>query len=363
MFHRELSLKQSNSEAEYKMEMDIKDNDNSLHILLSNKQNPMTENYHSKINLEEFKSLNSFFRIFDSILKCANSLANIIKDSTPKLLIKDNIAKIIITIFIPGSQQEEVSLILGKKVNDANTIINKLLDEINVLNSKIKDMNLLINEKDKTINEIKEKYEQLQKKHEELEKKHNEDIVNLRSYFSPYDESSSIITNFIEVNILSNKFREIYPGKNVKYFLKYRKTRDIDGSFYFHYNCDKIKGTLILIQTEDNLKIGGYTSETWEGNNICKKDNTTFIFSLNNNKTYSIKNNCLAIYCDPNWGPCFCGKSSASLSVPNNCEVNNGGCCKKLDSNFEGYNSDYEINNGKKNFKIKEYEVFQVIVQ
>ena len=57
MFHRELTLKQSNSETEYKMIMDIKDKDNALQILLSNKQNPMIENYHTKINLEEFKTL------------------------------------------------------------------------------------------------------------------------------------------------------------------------------------------------------------------------------------------------------------------------------------------------------------------
>ena len=44
MFHKELTLKQSNSETQYKMIMDIKDNDNVLQILLSNKQNPMTEN-------------------------------------------------------------------------------------------------------------------------------------------------------------------------------------------------------------------------------------------------------------------------------------------------------------------------------
>ena len=363
MFHKELTLKQSNSETEYKMIMDIKDKDNALQILLSNKQNLMTENYHTKINLEEFKSLNSFFKIFDSILDCANSLSNIINDSTPKLLIKNDNAEIIITIFIPGSQKKEVSIILGKKVNDMNNIINQLLEKINILEANMKDMNLLINQKDKTINEIKEKYEQLQKKHDELEKKHNEDFINLRSNFPPYDELSSILTNFIEINILSNKFRTIYPGKNVKYYLKYRKNRDSDAAFYFHYKCDKIKGTLILIQTEDNLKIGGYTSETWEGNNISKKDKTAFIFSLNNNKIYNIKNNCYAIYCDPNWGPCFCGMSSPSLCIPNNCDTFNGECCKKIDSNFDGFNSDYEINNDKKSFKIKEYEVFQVIPQ
>ena len=360
MFHREDILKLSNSEKEYQMIMDLKNNDEPHQILLSDKENPMTENYYIQITLEEFRLLNSFFKMFDSILECTNSLSNIIKDSTPKLLIKDNIAEIIISIFVPGSPKKEVSITLNKKINDMNNILGQLIKEINILKANLKDMNLLVNAKDKTINEIKEKYEELRKKNDSLEKKHKEDIINLRSYFPPYNESSSIISNFVEINLLSNKFRSIYPGKKVKYYLVYRKTRDLDESFYFHYKCDKIKGTLILIQTEDNLKIGGYTSETWEGNNISKKDNTAFLFSLNNNKIYSIKNFCYAIYCHPNWGPCFCGNNFPSLSIPNNCDVNNGECCKKIDSNFSGYNSDYEINNEKRFFKIKEYEVFEI---
>ena len=116
----------------------------------------------------------------------------------------------------------------------------------------------------------------------------------------------------------------------------------------------------MLIETEDNLRIGGYTSETWEGNNISKKDNSAFIFSLNNNKGHDVKNNLNAIYCNPNCGPCFCGNSTPTLLISNNCNVNGGECCKAIDSNYDGYLYDYEINNEKKNFKIKEYEVFEV---
>ena len=150
-----------------------------------------------------------------------------------------------------------------------------------------------------------------------------------------------------------------YQNKNVKYYLLYRKSRDSDNAFYFHAKCDKIKGTLVIIETEDNLRIGGYTSETWEGNNISKKDNTAFIFSLNNNKGHNVKNNLDAIYCNPFFGPCFCGNSTPTLLISNNCDENGGECCKAIDSNYDGYIYDYEINNERKNFKIKEYEVFE----
>lgn len=358
MFYREKSLILASTDKEYKMIMKIENNDNFLQILLSNNENPMTENYHLNITLEEFKLLNPFFRMFETILECAESLANLIRDSSPKLLIKGKDAVIIIKIYV--GKEKEIELVLKKKKNDTNEIINNLLEEITKLKADMKDMQLLLNEKDKKINEIQKKCDKLEKRQDSLEEKQKKDFINLRSYFPPYNQESSILKSPVELNFLSNKFRLINQNKNAKYYLLYRKSRDSDNAFYFHEKCNKIKGTLVLIETEDNLRIGGYTSETWEGNNISKKDNTAFVFSLNNNKGYNVKNNLDAIYCNPNSGPCFCGKNAPTLFISNNCDVNGGECCKAIDSNYDGYIYDYEINNERKNFKIKEYEVFEV---
>lgn len=142
----------------------------------------------------------------------------------------------------------------------------------------------------------------------------------------------------------------------------YRKSRDSDKALAFHSKCDKIRGTLIIIKTEEGLKFGGYTNETWEGNNITKTDNTAFIFSLNNNKDYDIKNNVNAIFCSPNFGPCFCGNNNPTLLVNDDSNKRGGSCCKAFDSNYNRYLDDYEINNGKKDFKIAELEVFKVTI-
>ena len=360
MFYRQDILKLANSEKEYKLIMKIDNDDNFLQFLLSSKENPMTENYKTKITLEEFKLLSSFFKIFDSLIECANSLSNIIKDSNPKLLIRKNEAVLKINIFIPGDKSKEIEIILTKEINDTNNIINSLIEEITKLKSNMKDMQLLLNEKDKTITEIKQKCEQLEKSHDILKEKQKKDITNMKSFFHPFNQESSILKSPIELTFLSNKFRLINPNKSVKFYLIYRKSRESDNAFYFHSRCDKIKGTLVLIETEDNLRIGGYTSESWEGNNISKKDSTAFIYSLNNNKGYNIKNNLNSIYCHPNYGPCFCGNTSATLIIYDNCDTRGGECCKAIDSNYDGYIYDYEINGGKKAFKIKEYEVFEV---
>lgn len=359
-FYREKNLKLAYSEKEYKMIMKIENNDNFLQILLNNNENLMSEKYYLKITLEEFKSLSPFFRIFESILVCAESLANIIRDSNPRLSINDKDAVINVKIYIPGGREEQIELVLKKIISEPNDIINNLLEEIAKLKTAMKDMQLLLNEKDRKINEIQEKCDNLKKSQDSLKENHKKDFNNLKSYFHPYNQESTILKSSVELNFLSNKFRLINQNRNVKYYLLYRKSRDSDNAFYFHSRCDKIKGTLVLIETEDNLRIGGYTSETWEGNNISKKDNTAFIFSLNNNKEYNVKNNLDAIYCTPNYGPCFCGRSTPTLFISNNCDVGGGECCKAIDSNYNGYIYDYEINNEKKNFKIKEYEVFEI---
>ena len=380
-FHKEHTINLSNSEKEYKLILKVEEDENILKFILQNKNNSINDNYYLEMTLDDLKLLNPFFKMFESIIKCANSLSNIIRDSTPKLLIEKNYANIFINIFVPGSDRIEIKLSLAEKVIESNSIVNTLLEEVNKLKAKVNDLEILINKKNATINEIQSNYEQLKKSHEQLQQQHKIDFINLRSYIPQQNnnlnpnlntfeelqklndnENSVIIDNILELNFLSNKFRLIYPGKNVIYNLLYRKSRDSDRAFAFHSKCDKIRGTLILIKTENGLKFGGYTNETWEGNNIIKKDNTAFIFSLNNNKAYDIKNNVNAIFCNPNCGPCFCGNNNPTLFISDYSDIKGGACCKALESNYNGYIYDYEINNGKRDFKIVELEVFKVTI-
>ena len=117
----------------------------------------------------------------------------------------------------------------------------------------------------------------------------------------------------------------------------YRKSRDTDRAVVFHHKCDKYKGTLIVVKTFENIKFGGYTTESWDGNNVCKKDNKAFIFYLNDLRAYNIKENLDAIYCSPQYGPFFCGKNNFTFKLFNNCEINGGQCCKAEESHYDGY--------------------------
>ena len=374
-------IKLYNTEDEYKLK--ISADDNLIIFQLENMQNQMNEIYYLEKTLEQLISLDKYFRMFDTTTECADNLSHIVRNSSPTLK-RENENMSLKIRFAAGQDEREINLILEKRIIDSNQVSNELREEINRLRTRVDDLEMLVNKKDIMINEIRTNYENLKKSYDSFVNNINLELMNLKSLlpqqnnnvnnanpnhnFMTFDELrkknsnevSAIIDNDNEKLVLACKFRELYPGKNVIYNLLYRKSRDSDRSSIFHAKCDRISGTLVIIKTETGLKFGGYTNATWEGNDIYKSDKSAFIYSLNNNKTYDIMPNCNAIYCSPFNGPCFCGKNVATLLVYDNCNIYGGVCSNAGNSNYTGYNSDYEINNGQSDFRIADYEVFKV---
>ena len=87
----------------------------------------------------------------------------------------------------------------------------------------------------------------------------------------------------------------------------YQATIDGEESSKFHSKCDGIKNTITLIKSARNRRFGGFTSESWDTSRKYKDDNTCFLFSLDKQKIYQIKENCKAIACYNGYGPVFGG--------------------------------------------------------
>jgi hypothetical protein len=74
--------------------------------------------------------------------------------------------------------------------------------------------------------------------------------------------------------------------------LLYRLSRDGASIFNFHSKCDGKSPTLLLVESHDQEKFGGYTTASWDMFNGDYKNGTkTFLFSLTKNKKYLRKNN------------------------------------------------------------------------
>ena len=161
-----------------------------------------------------------------------------------------------------------------------------------------------------------------------------------------------------EYLLLENKLKQIYNSKLISLKEVFKGSRDGDGASSFHSKCDDLNGSLILIKSEDEIIFGGFTKKNWNGDCIFKYDDDCFLFSFYPLKIYDIKKNKTAIYCNKNYGPCF---GSITMAVKDNFFGNGGWCCSSFLSNFENYETDYEINKGNNEFKIEEIEIYQII--
>ena len=165
--------------------------------------------------------------------------------------------------------------------------------------------------------------------------------------------NSDIVKSPMEESMLLNKLGK--QGKNIKLKLLYKATIDSDKAEIFHKKCDKAKTSLVIIETINRMRFGGYTTQSWEGDGIDKKDDNAFVFSLDKLQIYNIISGQPAIGCYPKYGPVFLG---CQIKVNDNFFVK-GGTTYRRNANY-AINSDFELNDGIKFFGIKDLEVFEV---
>ena len=279
---------------------------------------------------------------------------------------------------------------LKARVNDLSSVRSQL-DELNRLKNQVNQMN---NMKDQLneLNDLKRRIaeaENYKKQVEEMEAQRNQyenDIQNLRNSQriemlkfkkmakSQYDSSTSsrqlifderiknitvkgdIIRNMDELEMITRKINK----KNNKIILNliYKATADSDKAEAFHEKCDDARSTLVLVETNKGKRFGGFTTCTWRGDCVEKKDSEAFIFSLDKMMTYDIISGEDAIGCYPKFGPIFLG---CQIRIYDDAFSKGGTTYEKgLNYNTE---EDYELTGGDRIFLVKEIEVYEVINQ
>ena len=198
----------------------------------------------------------------------------------------------------------------------------------------------------------------------------NQEMINLQTKDNELNDlnkyclnnlDSLIITNFAQSLSLKNW---INPNSNVKVNLLYRLSRDGPEISTFHNLCDNKGPTLTLFHIENGDKVGFYINESFESTSSWKYDNNCFIFNLNQNKKFmKIKRLYIFDY------PSICCLSNCGPSV------NGLGCnenisldyifhsYENIDKCFENGSEILPSTSGEKKYKVKETEIFQVIIK
>ena len=249
--------------------------------------------YESKFDISYIKKVKLFI-LYDTINECLEEI-NLGINTGKSYLVEE---KNYINIFIPLN---------NIKFNEINFKVD-LKENINIVNNKeINELKNVIKEQNNDIINLKNKVNQL------------EILVNDLLIFKKdilgkitFKINSKIVDSYFNIILIKNWINNINneSSKIIKAKLLYKLSKDGDSIDTFHQKCDNNSPTLLLVETTNGRKFGGYTTCVWSVNKGGKKDGKTFLFSLDEKKIYKKKKeheNERDIYCRKDAGPTFGG--------------------------------------------------------
>ena len=215
--------------------------------------------------------------------------------------------------------------------------IKNLMEELSAYRLKAQENELL-----------KKQLEELQYQIQVLQERQEEDEVK--------EVKGDIIHDMNELEMITKKINK--ENKRIIINLLYKASADSDSAAVFHEKCDGANNTIVLVETTDGKRFGGYTTKSWRGNCIEKADTDAFIFSFDKMKTYDNIPGDDAIGCYPKFGPIFLG---CQIKIFDNAFTKGGTTFEKeLNFNTE---EDYELTGGNRTFGVKDIEVYEVIIE
>ena len=286
--------------------LNIKKKDDSFTFIIYNPSLIINKKYIRNLSLKEIKELHQIFyglnscnEFYEYIKALLDNKKLIIKTIGENLFINFTVDYLLRQSFV------EIELFLEKK--NIEDIVKNLCIEIKDLKEEIKIIKDLKNENQKIKNEIKIIKEENKMLKDENEKLRNQ-INKINLYLFPIYINDSTIIKQNEFKFIRLYLKNIM-NKEIKEIKKlYQATKDGGEPSNFHQKCDNIPNTLTLIKSSSNKRIGGFTSEAWETiMKGYKEDKNAFLFSIDKQTIYHIKQVELAIYCHKKQGPTFGG--------------------------------------------------------
>ena len=262
-----------------------------------------------------------------------------------------------------GINYEEQLLSKIKAQDQSNQILNKNINiqvknEQNLEEKDNKEETLENNEviEDEENNEENKEQTQENQENQENQQEDYEALYKTEEGFIIFRNGilRGIIHQYSEIDEIISKIQDKL-SKGAKFNLLYKAFSDGDKASIFHEKCDNHPISLVLIETTDGIRFGGFTKKSWEGKNIKKIDNDAFVFSIETGKCYDVKQDEPAVGCYLKFGPVFFG---CQIRIYDEFFTKGGTTC------LRGLNykttKDFELNNGQRNFVVKDIEVYEI---
>ena len=150
--------------------------------------------------------------------------------------------------------------------------------------------------------------------------------------------NSEIIKNLNEIQFMFNyipnynKFNGFPDIQTI-----FQSSLDGGSAKAFHKFCDSEPNLIVLVETKNGERFGGYTKIGFSSDGETKEDDTIFFFNLDKLEIYKkFKKIFRFIYCDPNNGPCFGPKNNIIFQISDNYLIDNS-FIKELHNNEKNF--------------------------
>jgi len=175
----------------------------------------------------------------------------------------------------------------------------------------------------------------------------------LKSYLR-WSSAEGIDLWFSEVDFINKQLKQVSREMGG---LLFQTSKDGDAPSTFHSRCDGKGPTVVIVETKSGNVFGGYTLQSWASSGGYAASTKAFLFQLRPSmKRFDLDSNKLnyAIYRHSSYGPVF--GSGHNLLLTNcrsvaTCHVGSGA--------YTGFDGRYELNDGERYFRIKDYAVVQ----
>ena len=330
--------------------------------------------YKKTFVLDEFNEYVKGYKLYDNIELIQNELIANIMNCNIQISQFDNLNKII-NILLDNSFQLSFKLMKVHEIVESNNLLvkvkqqqieaNKIKHKFGILSNDLQKCEEVNKNNDIKVQNLKDLTTRLYNLFNNRPIPNNnfptEDIMLTKTKEERYrilGIKSDIVHTLNELFYIS---RWLSSEKVTKLDLLFKGPNSNFDATSFHLGFDNIVPCLILIETTNGIRFGGFTNRTWKGENEYKSDNTAFLFSLNFLEKYPINQHCAgtAILAKTQY---LCAFGKGDLVIFDHCNK----CYCKSDfpnsymcQNIQG-NPKLRLTNYNRDFIVKDYEVFLV---
>ena len=340
-----------------KYKLTISNNSNNIQFKLQDLLSMKKNEYFLQTNLKGLLKINRFFNFFENLQEVNQSLIKQVKNNNVSISKEDKLCKFIIKNPI---NDEEFYLELPKtsgdsgdgeqEINDSIPLVEELRKKIEYLENSNKDL-------EKRVEDLEQKLENVQNIERKVEIVKSSKKVN-----DEEEEEEEVVDDGIQIfksNLIGKKdekaIKGFLQGKLLSSELIFDTATDGDTLDAFKKKCVGQFPTLFIIKTDFGQIFGGYATSAWKEKGPIS-DYNSFVFTLNPNKKYAVKNARFALYG-------FNEKENTMFQFGSVCFRVEGGCTKSGSNIIRGTHYEPGFINfiqGDHKFRVSRLEIFKL---